>query len=88
MEALEFLRADSGARPLAGGTDLLLDLARSAADNPQTLVDLSAIAGLAEIADFDDAFVIGAGVTHAEIVADSRLTVLSLIHISEPTRPY
>ena len=78
MEALEFLRADSGARPLAGGTDLLLDLARSAADNPQTLVDLSAIAGLAEIADFDDAFVIGAGVTHAEIVADSRLTVSAL----------
>jgi carbon-monoxide dehydrogenase medium subunit len=71
--ALEALEEFPGALPLSGGTDLLLDLARSNGQ-PVTLVDLSAIAGATEIVDDGDgdAFILGAGVTHNQIVADPR----------------
>lgn len=51
-----------GARPLAGGTDLLPNLRRGLGE-PATLVDLSGIAGLDEIRSGDGALRIGAGVT-------------------------
>ena len=69
--ALEALDEFPGSRPLAGGTDLLLDLARSSGESV-TLVDLSAVAGATEIVDDGDAFVLGAGVTHNQVVADPR----------------
>jgi len=70
-EALAALDEYPDARPIAGGTDLLLDLARSSGD-PVTLLDLSSVAGGREIVDDGDAFVLGAGVTHNQIVADPR----------------
>ena len=50
-DALETL-ADLGpaARPVAGGTDLLLEMSRGARPGVETLVDLSAVAGLDAIA--------------------------------------
>lgn len=69
--ALEAMAAFPDARPIAGGTDLLLDLARSTGE-PVTLVDLSAVAGAREIVDEGEALVLGAGVTHNQVVADPR----------------
>ena len=47
LEALRILEADAHARPISGGTDLLLDLQRGAGHSlpPVTLVDLTTIAG-------------------------------------------
>ena len=69
--ALE-LMAQPGARALAGGTDLLPNLRRGL-EGPPTLVDLGAIASLAEIAFDGDGLAIGAGVTLARLAADPRI---------------
>lgn len=69
--ALDALRAHHGSRPVAGGTDLLLDLARTPGE-PVTLVDLTAIEGGRDIVDEGDSFLLGGGVTHNQIVADPR----------------
>ncbi|MEM7143358.1 MAG: FAD binding domain-containing protein, partial [Actinomycetota bacterium] len=71
LGALEALHEHPDARPVSGGTDLVLELAR----NPGpavTLVDLSAVAGAHEIVEEDDEFVLGGGVTHNQIVGDRR----------------
>ena len=70
-DALEALHEWPGARPVAGGTDLVLDLARSSGP-PVTLVDLSAVAGAREVTETDEALVLGGGVTHNQIVGDAR----------------
>ncbi|MEQ8842142.1 MAG: FAD binding domain-containing protein [Acidimicrobiales bacterium] len=72
LEALLAFDDHPHARPIAGGTDLLLDLARSSGD-PVTLIDLSAVDGGREIHDVGDAFVLGGGVTHNQIVGDARI---------------
>jgi carbon-monoxide dehydrogenase medium subunit len=77
-EALRALGADPAARPVAGGTDLLLDLQRSAATEPVSLVDLSGIEGFRSIIDDDDAVIIGGGVTHSQIVADPLFREVAL----------
>ncbi len=69
--ALAALDDHPGARPVAGGTDLLLDLARSSGP-PVTLVDLSAIAGARDITETSDELVLAGGVTHNQVVADPR----------------
>ncbi|MDW3221205.1 MAG: FAD binding domain-containing protein [Acidimicrobiales bacterium] len=69
--ALAALRDNPGARPVAGGTDLVLDLARTPGP-AVTLVDLSAVADAHDIAETDTAFVLGGGVTHNQIVGDPR----------------
>jgi xanthine dehydrogenase iron-sulfur cluster and FAD-binding subunit A len=71
-EALGALRSFPGARPLAGGTDLLLDLARSH-EGPVTLVDLSVVDGGDVIVDEGASFLLGGRVTHNQIVGDPRL---------------
>lgn len=75
VEALEMLRDNPGARPVAGGTDLLLDLARSGGGDPVTLIDLHAIGDPAfgSIADDGDVLVLGGGVTHNQVVADPQV---------------
>jgi len=74
-EALEMLASNAGkARLIAGGTDLLLELARGGRPGVDTLIDLSRIAGLDRIELAGDSIVIGAGVTHNEIVT-SELVV-------------
>ena len=77
-EALELLAQYAGrARVVAGGTDLLVDL-RAAASYPalaelpamhHALVDITCIPELCTIEDDGDSIVIGAGVTHTQIVA-------------------
>jgi 4-hydroxybenzoyl-CoA reductase subunit beta len=54
------------ARFLAGGTDLLVNMRRGIS-NPNSLIDLSAIAELAEIELHEDGATIGAGVTVAAL---------------------
>ncbi|MCP3987551.1 MAG: 2Fe-2S iron-sulfur cluster binding domain-containing protein [Actinomycetia bacterium] len=68
--AIEVLSAaGERARPVAGATDLLLELERGGRAGVDTLVDLSTIAGLDEINDEGDTLVIGPLVTHNQIVA-------------------
>jgi xanthine dehydrogenase iron-sulfur cluster and FAD-binding subunit A len=76
-DALDALHSYPGALPVSGGTDLLLDLARSSGE-PVTLVDLSAIADVRAISESDDMFVLAGGVTHNQIVADARFRVAAL----------
>jgi CO/xanthine dehydrogenase FAD-binding subunit len=57
----------AGAKVLAGGTDLLVEL-KSAAHNPEIIVDISRVDELKDIAIMDEGLRIGALVTHAEIM--------------------
>jgi carbon-monoxide dehydrogenase medium subunit len=67
-EALSLL-ADPGAKPLAGGMSLIpmMKLRLSA---PETLVDLSRIAGLNGISEVDGELRIGALATHAQVASN------------------
>lgn len=68
--ALLALAKTPGSRPVAGGTDLLLDLQRSGDTEPVSLVDLTGIAGFRAIIEDDDEIVLAGGVTHRQVVAD------------------
>lgn len=76
-QALQLLAEQPSARPLAGGTDLLLDLQRSGHDSgqaePVALIDLTAIADFSQILESDESFLIGGGVAHNQIVGDQRI---------------
>ena len=70
--AIELLvRYGADARLLAGGTDLLVDI-RNGSREPRVLVDLSRAPDLKRLELMDDLLVIGAMVTHTEIMG-SRL---------------
>jgi len=71
-EATALLAATPGARPLAGGTDLLPNL-RDGLGAPSALVDLAGIAELSAIAVTRDGTTIGTGVTLARILCDDTL---------------
>lgn len=73
QEALQALaEGHPEARPIAGGTDLLIDLQQGRESAPHTLVDVSGIDDMSQI-DHDDQFIyLGAAVTHRRIV-DSPL---------------
>ncbi len=71
-EAVALLSATPGARPLAGGTDLLPNLRDGLGESP-VLVDLGGIDGFSSIACGRDGMTIGAGVTLARIVADATI---------------
>lgn len=66
------IRAERGAaaRPIAGGTDLVVELDRGAHGGVEVLLDLSRIAGLGAIAVDDGSIRLGATTTHADVVAD------------------
>lgn len=67
VQALE--NAAQGARIIAGGTDLILELERGARKDIQTLIDISRIPGLDQICmDEDGALHLGALVTHNHCV--------------------
>lgn len=66
-------RYDGKARVVAGGTDLILDLQQGNEHPLEALVDVTRIVGLAEIREEDGHIVIGAGVTHNQIVASPLL---------------
>lgn len=68
-EALAMLHQHAGnARIIAGGTDLLVDLRAEESEPQNALVDITRIPELAGIHDEGDHVLIGAGVTHAQIV--------------------
>jgi CO/xanthine dehydrogenase FAD-binding subunit len=56
-----------GARVLAGGTDLLLELRRPGAASPRAVVDITRIGGLDGIGSRDGTVRIGALTTHSEL---------------------
>jgi carbon-monoxide dehydrogenase medium subunit len=65
------IRAELGAsaRPVAGGTDLIVELDRGAHTGVDLLLDLSRIVGLGEVTVTDDAIRLGATTTHTDVVA-------------------
>ncbi len=71
-DALRLLAEDSSRRPLAGGTDILLDLHRGGPGPAVELIDLTAIDGFDRVEEGEDAFVLGGGVRHGQVVADPR----------------
>ena len=77
-EALRQHRSATDARFIAGGTDLLLDLARGESGPPVTLVDLSAIHGFRAIVDDEHEVILSGGVTHNQVVGDSILSDVAL----------
>jgi CO/xanthine dehydrogenase FAD-binding subunit len=69
-DALHVLTTAAGdAQIVAGGTDLLLDIQQGNHAPIQTLVDVTRIPELTEIAIEGDTVIIGAGVTHSRIEA-------------------
>ena len=77
-DALSLLGADPTIRPVAGGTDLLLDLQRGGPGDAVTLLDLTAVPDLRGVDVSADRVVVGATATHNDLVADSRLTAAAL----------
>jgi carbon-monoxide dehydrogenase medium subunit len=68
--ALEiFSKHGAAARPIAGGTDLLVELDRAGRPDLEMLVDLGRIPGLAEITEEGDGIHLGPLVTHHQVVA-------------------
>lgn len=74
-EAIRLLADNPAAQPIAGGTDLLLQLARGGEGPAATLVDLSGIAGFTAIEEDapSDSLILGGGVTHNDVVSDERI---------------
>ena len=66
-------RYDGQARVVAGGTDLILDLQQGNEHPVAALVDVTRIVGLNEIREEGGYLVIGAGVTHHQIVENALL---------------
>jgi CO/xanthine dehydrogenase FAD-binding subunit len=70
-----------GARPVAGGTDLVVGARQGKAPLPEAVVAIDRIAALEGIAESGDGLRLGALVTHGEIVASSvireRFTALA-----------
>lgn len=62
-----------GARPVAGGTDLVVGVRQGRAPLPDDLVALHRLASLRGITDAAGGLAIGAGTNHATIVADDRV---------------
>jgi 4-hydroxybenzoyl-CoA reductase subunit beta len=71
-EAVALLAATPGARPLAGGTDLLPNLRDGIGESP-VLVDLGGIGEFSAITVERDRTTIGAGVTLARIASDALI---------------
>jgi carbon-monoxide dehydrogenase medium subunit len=67
-EALALLAADPAARVVAGGTDILVELARHFRP-ADTLIDISRVAGLRYIREEAGTILIGALATHNDVVA-------------------
>ncbi|MBA3737605.1 MAG: FAD binding domain-containing protein, partial [Actinobacteria bacterium] len=70
-DAIEAL--GSGARPVAGGTDLVVGARQGKAPLPEAIVAIDRIEGLGGIDDADGGLYLGALVTHEEIVANDLI---------------
>jgi carbon-monoxide dehydrogenase medium subunit len=71
-DALKLLAADNSRRPLAGGTDILLDLHRGGPGASVQLIDLTAIEGFDRVHGDEEMLILGGGVRHGQVVADPR----------------
>lgn len=81
--AVAALADDPSLRPVAGGTDLILELARDEQGNTVRLLDITTIAGLRSLVVQQgpaggDELVIGAAVTHADIVGSDVVVTRAL----------
>jgi carbon-monoxide dehydrogenase medium subunit len=73
-EAVSLLQHyDGRARVIGGGTDLLVEMRRGLHRPVEAMVDASRIDGLDSITRDDDTIVIGCGVTHTQIVNETRI---------------
>lgn len=83
-EALKLYEASPNALPVAGATDLLLDLSRTAntGGSGVTLLDLWGLQDCSQITVSDNDVVVGCGVTHNQIISspnlDSALDILRM----------
>lgn len=77
-DALVALGVNPSHRAIAGGTDLLLDFARSGEVEPVGVVDLVSIDGFAAISESEDSLRLGGGVTHSQVVDDPRFARFAL----------
>jgi CO/xanthine dehydrogenase FAD-binding subunit len=68
-EALEMKAANPHARPIAGGTDLMVEL-NFDRSRPDAILDLTRVAELTEWGPEDGRLRIGAGVTYARLIAE------------------
>jgi CO/xanthine dehydrogenase FAD-binding subunit len=68
-EALEMKAAEPAARPIAGGTDLMVEL-NFDRTRPQAILDLTRVPELTEWAPEDGRLRIGAGVTYTRLIAE------------------
>jgi CO/xanthine dehydrogenase FAD-binding subunit len=66
-EALEMKAANPDARPIAGGTDLMVEL-NFDRSRPQAILDLTRVPELAEWGPEDGRLRIGAGVTYTRLI--------------------
>lgn len=72
-QALAVLAEHPAALPVAGGTDLLLDLHRGGPGEPVMLIDLTTTAGLDKITSTDTDITLGATVTHNQVVRSADI---------------
>lgn len=72
-QAVALLAADPGARPLSGGTDLIVQM-RAGRSAPAAIVDLKRIAGLTGVRRHGEGFAIGAATPCTALKADKALT--------------
>ncbi|MEK9999194.1 MAG: FAD binding domain-containing protein, partial [Acidimicrobiaceae bacterium] len=77
-EALVALANDPSIIPVAGGTDLLLDLHRGGPGEPVTLLDLTPIRELRGITIADGIVRLGALTTHNDVAGHPELPVVAL----------
>jgi len=77
-DALSLVASDPAIMPVAGGTDLLLDLHRGGPGEPVDLVDLSSIDGLDRISVDDVSITLGATVTHNQVIRSAHIQTSAL----------
>ena len=63
----------NGARPIAGGTDLVVGARQGKGSLPEDLVAIDRVSELAEITETDEGLRVGAGVTHARLMTDPAI---------------
>ena len=71
-EAVKLKATDATSRYLAGGTDMIVNVRRGI-EAPETMIDLTAIAAITEIAADSDGMSIGAGVKLSDLAAHEEI---------------